>query len=105
MTPRCRIRRVFVNDQHLWRITELATGESMLAESWEVAIDEVYPQRPGSGRPPELMSAQEASWALHVDTRTLAKWANALGLRVARTPGGHRRYRRDDIEALTRRAS
>ena len=33
--------------------------------------------------------------------KTLARWADAGRLDIKRTHGGHRRYREDEIEALT----
>jgi excisionase family DNA binding protein len=37
---------------------------------------------------------------LKVETRTLRSWANARRLTVARTLGGHRRYREAEVHAL-----
>lgn len=39
---------------------------------------------------------------LRVDPATVARWARTGRLRVVRTPGGHRRYFRADIEAILR---
>ena len=43
----------------------------------------------------------EASRYLEVNEATLRQWADNGYLRVYRTPGGHRRFLRDDVTALT----
>ncbi len=43
----------------------------------------------------------EASRFLEVNEATLRQWADNGYLRVYRTPGGHRRFLRDDVTALT----
>ena len=43
----------------------------------------------------------EASRILEVNEATLRQWADNGYLRVYRTPGGHRRFLRDDVMALT----
>ena len=47
------------------------------------------------------MSLGEASRFLEVNEATLRQWADNGYLRVYRTPGGHRRFLRDDVTALT----
>lgn len=57
-------------------------------------------------------SAQESDWLslkdacrlLEVSDTTLRHWADSGYLRVYRTPGGHRRFLRHDVEALTKSA-
>ena len=46
-------------------------------------------------------SMGEASRFLEVNEATLRQWADNGYLRVYRTPGGHRRFLRDDVTALT----
>jgi excisionase family DNA binding protein len=46
------------------------------------------------------LSLGRASEILGVNETTLRQWANAGRLRSFRTPGGHRRFSRDDINAL-----
>ncbi len=47
------------------------------------------------------LSMGEASRILEVNEATLRQWADNGYLRVYRTPGGHRRFLRDDVTALT----
>ena len=47
------------------------------------------------------LSMGEASRYLEVNEATLRQWADNGYLRVYRTPGGHRRFLRDDVTALT----
>lgn len=47
-----------------------------------------------------LISAGEAAKILHVDPKTVGKWAAAGKLTLARTEGGHRRFREDEALAL-----
>ena len=59
-----------------------------------------------TGRPTqgdgEWLSLRDACRMLDVSDTTLRHWADAGHLRVYRTPGGHRRFLRQDIEALTK---
>ena len=55
-------------------------------------------------RPPtksDWLSLRDACRLLDVSDTTLRQWANAGHLRVYRTPGGHRRFLRRDLESLT----
>jgi len=47
------------------------------------------------------LSMGEASRILEVNEATLRQWADNGYLRVYRTPGGHRRFLREDLTALT----
>lgn len=53
---------------------------------------------PGDG---EWLSLRDACRLLDVSDTTLRQWADAGYLRVYRTPGGHRRFLRRDVESLT----
>ncbi len=48
----------------------------------------------------EWLTLGEASQALGVDASTLRGWTDAGRIRAYRTPGGHRRYRQDDLAAF-----
>lgn len=48
-----------------------------------------------------LMTASEVAKAFNCDPRTITRWAKAGKLDTIRTLGGHRRYRRTQVEALT----
>ncbi len=50
---------------------------------------------------PTYLSLSEASRLLGVHRTTLRRWADAGTVRVYTTPGGHRRFALDDIEALS----
>lgn len=47
-----------------------------------------------------LMTSAEVGRLFRVDTKTVTRWAKAGRLPSIRTPGGHRRYRSHEIEAL-----
>ena len=47
---------------------------------------------------------RDACRLLDVSDTTLRQWADAGHLRVYRTPGGHRRFLRHDVESLTQAA-
>ena len=47
------------------------------------------------------LSLRDACRLLDVSQAALRQWADGGFLRVYRTPGGHRRFLRDDLEALT----
>ena len=49
----------------------------------------------------EWLSLRDACRLLDVSDTTLRQWADAGHLRVYRTPGGHRRFLRQDVESLT----
>ena len=50
----------------------------------------------------QWLSLRDACQLLQVSQVTLRQWADAGHLRVYRTPGGHRRFSREDVLALTR---
>ena len=51
--------------------------------------------------PSRWLSLGDACRLLEVSDTTLRQWADNGHLRVYRTPGGHRRFLRDDVTALT----
>lgn len=54
----------------------------------------------------ELLAAGQVAAMFGVDPATVSRWADAGRLPVAvRTLGGHRRFRRGDVEALRNRRS
>ena len=63
--------------------------------------------RSSNNHPPvdgEWLSLRDACRLLDVSDTTLRQWADAGHLRVYRTPGGHRRFLRQDVESLTQAA-
>lgn len=48
---------------------------------------------------PDLMTPVEVAAAFRVSPRTVTRWAKAGLLPSVRTLGGHRRFRRADVEA------
>ena len=50
----------------------------------------------------DWLSLREARSLLDVSDTTLRQWGDDGHLRVYRTPGGHRRFLREDVESLTR---
>lgn len=51
----------------------------------------------------EYLTPGEAAEVLHVSPKTISRWANRGLLPYLVTLGGHRRFRREDIEAVARR--
>lgn len=49
---------------------------------------------------PDVLSSQETARILGVTPRTVQSWAEAGVLRAWKTPGGHRRFQRDEVERL-----
>lgn len=63
--------------------------------------------RPAGNGPPidgEWLTLRDACRLLDVSDTTLRQWADAGHLRVYRTPGGHRRFLRSDVDSLTTQA-
>jgi excisionase family DNA binding protein len=48
----------------------------------------------------KLMTAGEVATLFRVDSKTVGRWAAAGRIEFVRTPGGHRRYRESDVNAL-----
>lgn len=47
----------------------------------------------------DLLTPAEVAVLFRVNTKTVTRWAQAGKLAAVRTLGGHRRFRRDEIEA------
>jgi len=47
-----------------------------------------------------LLTPAETAEILHVDPKTLTRWADKGTLSLARTLGGHRRYVESEVRAL-----
>ena len=62
---------------------------------------ESSPEAKLTGGNEEWLSLKDASHLLDVSNSTLRLWADAGHVRVYRTPGGHRRFLRQDLESLT----
>nr|WP_207394204.1 BldC family transcriptional regulator [Actinomadura formosensis] len=52
--------------------------------------------------PEQLLTPAEVARMFRVDTKTVARWADAGHLASVRTPGGRRRFSRQQIEHLMR---
>ena len=52
------------------------------------------------GLGPELMTPGEVSRAFHVDPKTPGRWARNGKLLTVRTPGGHSRFFRLQVDAM-----
>jgi len=53
-----------------------------------------------SKSPSQWLRLSEARDALRVSEDTVRRWANAGHIRTVRTPGGQRRFLREDVEAI-----
>jgi excisionase family DNA binding protein len=54
---------------------------------------------PGDGGEP-LYTPAEVAALFRVDPKTVTRWAAAGRIASIRTPGGHRRYRRSEVDRL-----
>lgn len=48
----------------------------------------------------ELMTPSEVAAVLRVDAKTVTRWAERGLIRAIKTPGGHNRFYRTDIDAI-----
>jgi excisionase family DNA binding protein len=56
------------------------------------------PQAPAGAEP--LLTPGEVATMFRVDPKTVTRWAKAGRLTSIRTPGGHRRYRENEVRSL-----
>lgn len=54
---------------------------------------------------PEYLTPGEVAGRLHVSPKTISRWAADGLLPCLVTLGGHRRFRREDVDAIARRMS
>jgi len=50
--------------------------------------------------PERLLTPGEVALMFRVDPKTVTRWASAGRIASIRTPGGHRRFRASEIQAL-----
>lgn len=53
--------------------------------------------------PKEYLTAGEVARLLHVSPKTISRWAARDMIPCLVTLGGHRRFRREDVEEIVRR--
>lgn len=53
-----------------------------------------------SAKPEKLLTPGEVASRFRVDPKTVTRWAKAGLLPFIQTPGGHRRYRAEVVDAL-----
>lgn len=53
--------------------------------------------------PKEYLTAGEVAEMLHVSPKTISRWASQELIPCLVTLGGHRRFRREDVEVIGRR--
>jgi excisionase family DNA binding protein len=53
-----------------------------------------------SSEPEVLLTPAEVAKLFRVDPKTVTRWAKAGKLTAIRTLGGHRRYRKSEVESL-----
>src|SRR3981081_4472774 len=58
----------------------------------------------GGGREPEWMTLGQAAKYLGVAQSTIRKWSDVGRVPAFYTPGGHRRYRRSDLDTFLERS-
>lgn len=63
------------------------------------------PPRTTQPAPGDLLTSHEAAEIIGVSVRSLYRWEESGDITPARTPGGHRRYLRADVEALLRKSA
>lgn len=59
----------------------------------------------GAGGAADWLTLGQAAAYLGVAQTTIRKWSDAGHVPMVRTPGGHRRYRRDALDAFVRRST
>jgi len=47
-----------------------------------------------------LLTAGEVARLFRVDPKTVTRWANSGKITSVKTPGGHRRFRKSEVDAL-----
>lgn len=57
------------------------------------------------GEPNELMTPREVARFFRVNPRTVSRWGKSGKLSTVRTPGGHSRYLRTEVERLYREST
>jgi excisionase family DNA binding protein len=62
------------------------------------------PRRPAPGAEPDWLTLGQAAKYLGVAQSTIRKWSDQRRLPAFYTPGGHRRYRRGDLDAFLERS-
>jgi len=56
---------------------------------------------PITGNEHDILTSAEVAAIFRVDIKTVSRWDNTGHLKATfRTPGGHRRYRRADVEKI-----
>jgi excisionase family DNA binding protein len=68
-------------------------------------VDGVSAARVAGQSGDDYLTAGEAARCLHVSPKTVNRWANGGLIRCIVTLGGHRRFRREDVEAAAREMS
>lgn len=48
----------------------------------------------------QLLRPQDVALIFRVDPKTVTRWANKKRLTSVRTPGGHRRFKKSEIDIL-----
>lgn len=51
---------------------------------------------------PDVLTPAEVAAVMRCDPKTVTRWAKSGKLAFFRTPGGHRRFLRADVEAFTK---
>lgn len=58
------------------------------------------PSLPAQGNEGDLLTPAEVAAVFRVDPKTVTRWAAAGRITSIRTPGGHRRFRRSEVDRL-----
>ena len=66
--------------------------------------DQTAPRRRAPGAEPDWLTLGQAAKYLGVAQSTIRKWSDQRRLPAFYTPGGHRRYRRGDLDAFLERS-
>ena len=66
--------------------------------------DQTAPRRRAPGAEPDWLTLGQAAKFLGVAQSTIRKWSDQRRLPAFYTPGGHRRYRRGDLDAFLERS-
>lgn len=78
------------------RTVEIREFAAEIRARFEAAADARSAEQDG----PPLLTSTDVARLFRVDPKTVTRWAAAGRLSSIRTPGGHRRFREDEVRAM-----
>lgn len=78
----------------------MSDSEGITKQDIDAWMERERARRNRTGQGNALMTPGEVASLLRVDPKTVTRWAKNGRIPSARTPGGHRRFYRADIEKI-----